>query len=108
MSTSSSVVSAPLGQLPESIQLGEGLSEAMSYDGQAKKLVYNGFMTRASYDYLRSLSNDRAYQDALLYIYIHSSHEQQKARHSDVTVFICVLFASTVVVLAAIMWWWRG
>lgn len=103
----SKVVSSPLAQLPESIRLGDGLGEPLSYDATSHKLTYTGFMTRASYDYLRSFSNDGEYQDALLYLFVNSSKRKEKEEKLSWSMIFLVLMGIVVVALTAIKWWLR-
>jgi len=58
-------ISAKLEQLPAGMAFGEDFPEPIQYDAQRKLLVYRGFMTTLSYNYLRKLSRDLGYIAAI-------------------------------------------
>jgi hypothetical protein len=58
-------VSAPLERPPAGLDLAADFPEPLRYDPARRRLLYRGFMCRASYLFLRGLSADPAYLAAL-------------------------------------------
>ncbi len=54
-----------LERLPEGFQLPEDLGRKLAYDPQRRRLSFKGFMSKATFDRLYRLAEDRAYRHAL-------------------------------------------
>ena len=54
-----------LEQLPERFHLPEDLGRKLAYDPQRRQLSFEGFMSKATFDRLYRLAEDRAYRHAL-------------------------------------------
>jgi len=59
------VRSVPLESLPEGLSFPSSLQDRISYDASAKRLCFEGFMSKTDFDKLICLSNDIGYQRAL-------------------------------------------
>jgi len=57
--------SVHLACLPEGLSLGDDFPEPLRYDADRQLLIYRGFMTSMSCQYLRSLSTDLVFLSAL-------------------------------------------
>ena len=100
------VVSVQLTSMPAEVQWGSEQAEPLSYDAAHRQLSYRGFMTRASYDYLRDLSRNTEYQQALLELYQMSSvalHKPHRLEGSQLFWFALGI----VLILAALAWFWH-
>jgi len=105
MIASQNVVSVQLSSMPTEIQGDSNLAEPLSYDAAQKQLSYRGFMTRASYDYLRDLSRNTEYQQALLELYQMSSVALHKPHRLEVPPLFW-LALGILGILAALAWYW--
>lgn len=66
-------VAAKLERLPEGVEFPEGFPEPIKWDAERKELMYRGFMTAMSFEFLRQLSTDLLYLAALNSVNIQSS-----------------------------------
>src|SRR5262245_47739844 len=65
--------SVTLDRLPEGLAFPNDFPKPIRYDPSHKVLVYTGLMTSTSYRFLRGLSHDVAYLDALDYLFQQSA-----------------------------------
>jgi hypothetical protein len=99
------VVTVQLTSMPAEVQWGSEQAEPLSYNAAHRQLSYRGFMTRASYDYLRDLSKNTEYQQALLELYQMSSvalHKPHRLERSQ----LFLLAIGLLVFFAALAWYW--
>lgn len=64
---------ARLTRLPSGLKLAEDFPEPIRYDVDSKQLQYRGYMSKSSYDFLRSLHRDVDFQRALEVLFRDSS-----------------------------------
>lgn len=94
-----------LEQLPnalrsdEPIQFPESLSDRVWYDRDSRRLAFRGFMSKATYDRLHSLSNDHAYQRAIEELFRISVFEEPRPVSRSMQKFISIALV-TVALLA--------
>jgi hypothetical protein len=67
--------SVPLAQLPDPVRFPERLKERICFDAAKKRLVFQGFMTKCTYDELNALTDDAEYHRALEEIFVLTSDE---------------------------------
>ena len=69
----------PLDRLPESFQVPANLEGRFRYDPKRKQLSFDGSMYKATFDRLKTLSGDLAYQRALERLFQLSVSEEPAA-----------------------------
>jgi hypothetical protein len=72
---------ARLDRLPAGVDFADTFPEPIRYDPVHKRLVYRGFMSSVSYRYLRELSGETAYLDALDVIFQATSDLVRRPKH---------------------------
>jgi hypothetical protein len=65
----------PLRQLPQGISFPPVVSERISFDSQAGRLTYRGFMTKYAHDELLALAADEQYRNAVENLFVQSAAE---------------------------------
>lgn len=89
---------------PEPLQFPESLADRIWFDSDRKRLVFQGFMSKATYDRLDALSNDDVYQRALDELFRQSVYEEpvqrQRRLHKVVPIAAVVTLALLALTLA--------
>src|SRR4051794_21339851 len=67
--------SVELAQLPDEVRFSERLRERIRFDAAHRRLVFQGFMTKCTYDELNTLTDDAAYHRALEDLFVLTSAE---------------------------------
>jgi hypothetical protein len=101
--------SVELEKIPSDVKLPQRLENRISFDSQRRRLVFQGFMTKCTYDELTSLTDDVAWHRALEQLFVLTSAEVSggaATRHLPATALIA---AAATVVLALTGAWaaWR-
>ena len=92
--------SARLDRLPPGLTFPTAFPEPISYDPARKLLVYRGFMSYASFEFLHQLSNDPAFGVALDQLYAQSAPAVPFRRRR------LWWLVATLLVIALAAWWW--
>jgi len=72
-----------LAGLPDKVEFPERLRERIRFDANRRRLVFQGFMTKCTYDELNALTDDAEYHRALEELFVLTSAEVSppSARH---------------------------
>lgn len=106
MCASQTIVSVHLESMPTEVKPNTMIPEPLFYHSESRQLSYRGFMTRASYDYLRDLSRNNEYQRALLELYQLSSLSIYKPhRHNGQYLPWLALVAVLILSAVAVVWY---
>ena len=71
--------SVELTKLPDEVRFSERLSQRIRFDAAHQRLVFQGFMTKCTYDELNTLTDDAAYHRALEDLFVLTSAEVSPA-----------------------------
>jgi len=97
--------SVELEKLPGDVQFPQRLENRVRFDSQRRRLIFQGFMTKCTYDELSSLSDDVAYHRALEQLFVLTSADVSGGaakRHLSATALIAA--AATVVLTLTGVW----
>ena len=81
----------PLSQLPANFRPPEALRDRFGYESDRQQLCFDGFMSKATYDRLKPLSQDSHYQRALDELFRICVPEDQEHTPSKVGVMVSAL-----------------
>jgi hypothetical protein len=65
-----------LDRLPEGFVIPENLTDRLSFDAQAKKLCFRGYMSKTEFDHLSELTRDWSFRRKLEELFQMSVYEQ--------------------------------
>lgn len=78
----------PLDHVPESFRVPENLEGRFRYDPTDKRLSFDGYMCKATFDRLRMLGNEFDYQRALERLFQLSVPEEPRAAHKSLRLVV--------------------
>jgi hypothetical protein len=84
----------------EPLQFPDSLADRIWFDSDRKRLVFQGFMSKATYDRLDALSNDDVYQRALDELFRQSVYEEPVEPRRTLRRFLPIVALVTVALLA--------
>jgi hypothetical protein len=70
-----------LDRLPDGFEIPPQMKDRMHFDGEAHKLVFRGYMSKAEFDRLSELTRDWTFRRTLEELFRQCIPEQQKAPH---------------------------
>jgi hypothetical protein len=101
--SSSSVHGVPLTHLPADFSIPADLESRFWYDEPARRLVFDGFMSKAAYDRLCLLSNDLDYREALDDLFRIAVPEDEVESKAPILVWAACL-AGGLIAAATVAW----
>ena len=93
--------SVPLDSLPEGLVFPATLQDRISHDPVAKRLYFDGFMSKTDFDKLICLSNDIGYQRALERLFQIATFSDDTSTHSAVKAWVMAGVAAAVATIGA-------
>jgi hypothetical protein len=93
-----------LAKLPDQVRFPERLKERIRFDAGRKRLVFQGFMTKCTYDELNTLSEDAEYHRALEELFVLTSAEMAPSspkRRSAGALALAAIGVAALVLLSA-------
>lgn len=94
--------SVPLESLPEGLVFPSCLQDRISYDAAAKRLCFEGFMSKTDFDKLICLSNDIGYQRALERLFQIATFSDESSTASPVKKWALAAVAAAVATIGAL------
>ena len=95
----------PLNDAPSDLEVPDELKERFWYDAQQKRLCFDGFMSKATFDRLDELSTDGHYQHALNDLFRISIPEQEAVGLGKSRAVIIIVTVLGIVALGGLAWW---
>src|SRR5205085_5961373 len=96
--------SVPLAKLPDQLRFPQRLQERVRFDAVQKRLVFQGFMTKCSYDELNALTDDAEYHRALEELFVLTAAEMAASspkRRSPGALALAAIGVTALVLLSA-------
>jgi hypothetical protein len=97
--------SVELEKLPPSVTFPERLRERVRFDADKRRLIFQGFMTKCTYDELSALTDDLAYHRALEELFVLTSAEMSGGTpRRSVSAAALVAAVGTLALLGGMVW----
>lgn len=95
----------PLSELPADVRVPDDLRELFWFDAERKRLCFDGFMSKDTFDRLVFLSGDRKYQTALEELFRISVPDDVPDGASQLVVKAVAITILSLVVLSGVVAW---
>lgn len=92
----------PLDSLPPGVSFPPTLQDRISYDSSAKRLCFEGFMSKTDFDKLICLSNDIGYQRAMERLFQIATFSDQTSTPSAIKTWMLAGVAAAVATIGAV------
>ena len=95
-----------LARLPDDLRFPENLQSRIWYDPSAKRLTYDGYMSKATFDRLESLHTDSEYRRALEDLFRVAIPEDPAEHSAAFTKAVAFVLVALLAVGATTLLWW--